>query len=286
MTTNGFINKYNNFSEFLKESRDFLYKQEIANNVVIGVVEQSVALPASDKIYLATYIKSGRVEGAFMMTPPHRLSIANGSSEESIHFALEDLKKNSINMSGIFASKNNAKIFLSDFEKCFSGEIRENKKLLCYFLESVNNIKKASGGMSIASLEDLHLIADYMTNFFEEAGAISAKGEELKIKITRGIEKGDMYYVWKDADKVVSIANISRNTDNLAVISGVYTPLSLRNRGYAGSLVAELSKLRLEKGDKYCCLYADSENPTSNKIYQRIGYKFHSETFEYDFISA
>jgi predicted GNAT family acetyltransferase len=52
----------------------------------------------------------------------------------------------------------------------------------------------------------------------------------------------------------------------------VYTPPQLRGRGYATSLVAELSRALLDAGRRFCFLYTDLANPTSNAIYERIGY--------------
>ncbi|HJH03144.1 MAG TPA: GNAT family N-acetyltransferase [Victivallis vadensis] len=49
-------------------------------------------------------------------------------------------------------------------------------------------------------------------------------------------------------------------------------PPPYRGRGYASSLVAELSRLLLERGNRFCCLFADTANPVSCGIYRRIGY--------------
>ncbi|MFX0084189.1 MAG: GNAT family N-acetyltransferase [Candidatus Hodarchaeota archaeon] len=53
----------------------------------------------------------------------------------------------------------------------------------------------------------------------------------------------------------------------------VYTPPNFRRKGYATELVAKLIQTILNEGNKYCFLFTDLENPTSNKIYQTIGYK-------------
>jgi predicted GNAT family acetyltransferase len=53
----------------------------------------------------------------------------------------------------------------------------------------------------------------------------------------------------------------------------VYTPPEKRNRGYASSLVAALSQHLLDGGRKFCFLYTDLANPTSNKIYRALGYE-------------
>ena len=46
-----------------------------------------------------------------------------------------------------------------------------------------------------------------------------------------------------------------------------------RGRGFATSLVAAQSRWLLEQGRQFCFLYTDLANPTSNRIYARIGYE-------------
>jgi hypothetical protein len=53
----------------------------------------------------------------------------------------------------------------------------------------------------------------------------------------------------------------------------VYTPPELRRRGYASHCVAELSRALLAEGYDFCALFTDLANPTSNHIYQEIGYR-------------
>jgi len=64
-----------------------------------------------------------------------------------------------------------------------------------------------------------------------------------------------------------------RNTQNGAVVTNVYTPPHYRGKGYATSVVAQLSKDLLERGNKFCCLFADALNPISCGVYRKIGYK-------------
>jgi predicted GNAT family acetyltransferase len=45
-----------------------------------------------------------------------------------------------------------------------------------------------------------------------------------------------------------------------------------RGHGYASALVAALSQAILDSGLQFCTLNTDIANPTSNKIYQAIGY--------------
>ncbi len=79
-------------------------------------------------------------------------------------------------------------------------------------------------------------------------------------------------FLWHDQGPV-SMAQKLRPTRHGISVSGVYTPPELRRRGYASSCVAALSQQLLDAGFAYCTLFTDLSNPTSNEIYQRIGYR-------------
>ena len=55
-------------------------------------------------------------------------------------------------------------------------------------------------------------------------------------------------------------------------VGPVHTPREQRARGYASAAVAQLSRRVLATGARVC-LFTDQANPTSNAIYQRLGYE-------------
>jgi predicted GNAT family acetyltransferase len=69
-------------------------------------------------------------------------------------------------------------------------------------------------------------------------------------------------------------------------ISTVYTPPALRGRGYASAMVAAASQHALDGGAAACTLNTDLANPTSNKIYQAVGYRPVRDTQIWRFASA
>jgi len=81
----------------------------------------------------------------------------------------------------------------------------------------------------------------------------------------------------------VSMAGTPRQTQNSTNIGPVFTPMELRKRGYATSLVAALCQKCLNEGSEMCTLYTDLSNPTSNKIYQNIGFQKVCEFLELSF---
>jgi predicted GNAT family acetyltransferase len=63
----------------------------------------------------------------------------------------------------------------------------------------------------------------------------------------------------------------------------VYSPPEKRGHGYASACTAAVSQMLLDNGRKFCFLYTDLRNPTSNKIYQQIGYQPVLDFAEYSF---
>ena len=87
--------------------------------------------------------------------------------------------------------------------------------------------------------------------------------------------------LWEDDGEPVSMAISTRRTRRGVAIGGVYTPPDRRRCGYASACTAELSRRLLESGREFCCLYTDASNPTSNRIYQKIGYRLVTQSSHY-----
>ena len=92
----------------------------------------------------------------------------------------------------------------------------------------------------------------------------------------RRIDSGEIY-LWDDGEPRC-MEGRSRPTRHTVTVNAVYTPPEFRSVGYATSTVAALSQRLLGEGYRACVLYTDLANPTSNGIYQRIGYRAASDS--------
>jgi len=75
----------------------------------------------------------------------------------------------------------------------------------------------------------------------------------------------------------------TRPTPHGEAIGFVYTPPSERRKGYASAVVARLSQRILDEGKLFCTLYTDLSNPTSNSIYQKVGYRAVADVVDIEF---
>jgi hypothetical protein len=80
-------------------------------------------------------------------------------------------------------------------------------------------------------------------------------------------------FCWELHGEPVSMAALVRRTQNAGTISLVYTPPHLRGRGFAGSVTAALVEHIFSQGKRLACLYTVRRNPSSNRCYEKIGFR-------------
>lgn len=80
--------------------------------------------------------------------------------------------------------------------------------------------------------------------------------------------------LWEDeAGTPVAMAAFTPEVAGATRVTTVYTPPAHRRRGYAGAVTAEVSRTARAAGAEEVLLFTDLANPTSNALYQRIGYR-------------
>ena len=121
-----------------------------------------------------------------------------------------------------------------------------------------------------ATAEDVPRAVRWMRDF---AHAI---GENPDFDYTPNIEArvaDGRFHLWETEDGPVSMASVSPVVAGQARVSSVYTPAEARGHGYAGAVTSSVTRAALDAGAQQVLLFADLANPTSNALYQRLGYR-------------
>lgn len=134
------------------------------------------------------------------------------------------------------------------------------------------------GSFRVATPDDTPLLNRWAAGFVRDIGHPVPEGEEV---LTDRIERGEMW-VWEYDGEPVSMAYASPPAGGLSRISWVYTPPEQRRNGFASAVVAGTTAVQLAAGHR-CMLYTDLANPTSNGIYQAIGYRRVSDAVVFTF---
>lgn len=88
----------------------------------------------------------------------------------------------------------------------------------------------------------------------------------------RRIREGSVWVWAEESDRPVCVLGVRPPAYGVSCIGPVYTPDQWRKRGYAGAAVAEVSRRMLADGIRPC-LFTDQANPTSNALYQSLGFR-------------
>jgi predicted GNAT family acetyltransferase len=153
-----------------------------------------------------------------------------------------------------------------------------------YELKNVNPVAPVTGQFRRATEPDRRLLLDWMIAFSVEA----FEGTDPDVaRLERNVEsmltsKIRGAYIWDDGQPV-SFSAYGGITPHGCRIGPVYTPPEFRGRGYATACVATLSQRLLNNGREFVFLFTDLANPTSNHIYQVIGYNPVCDADVYEF---
>ena len=137
-----------------------------------------------------------------------------------------------------------------------------------------------SGHERFATMAEVALVDDWSLAFYREA-----LGHEPPPGITNhgNLADGRLLF-WCDPEPV-AMAVATTAHGGVVRIGSVYTPPEHRGHGYGSAVTAAISRSRRTLG-LTCTLYTDLANPTSNGIYQAIGYRHLGDTADLTFVPA
>ncbi|HZO61805.1 MAG TPA: GNAT family N-acetyltransferase [Gaiellaceae bacterium] len=257
---------------FLDAAGPLLLTDEARHNLQLGITGTLVSSP--DRYLEARFwvvFDGGTPVAAALRTPPFNLLLARPRDDEALDELVDGIEDE---LPGIVGAHPEVDAFIDRWARRRPIERRVLREQGVYALERVEPVPAASGAPRPATSGDEALLVEWMVAFGEEVLDETDPGRlEARATVEHRLESSDGgFELWVDGGEVVSVSGWGGPTPNGIRIGPVYTPPALRGRGYATALVAGLSQRLLDGGRQFCFLYTDLANPTSNAIYERIGY--------------
>lgn len=270
--------------DFLREAGAHLYQREAENSLMLGLCEnlaKGIEDPAFKPLMLRV-TEGGRTVMAAVQTPPFNLVISRGTPAQ-----IETLVRNVLQLSPDIPGAVGPKESVEKFVQLWTARTGKTAQLAMgqriYQLDKVIFPKNVEGELRQGTHFDLDVLARWIGEFGAEALPNEPRTKEQWRAYAEKSVRSGYAFLWCAGDKPVSMAHVSRPTQNGITVNAVYTPKNLRGRGYASAMVAALSAKMLESY-KFCVLYTDLANPTSNKIYQAVGYNEVADSKYFTFI--
>jgi hypothetical protein len=222
--------------------------------------------------YLAMLEERGQPAAVAVQTPPQKLVIYSHQPADVLDWSLliQNLIDQQHAIPGVVGPAPQVESFAAAWDITNGVSHRPGLHMRAYELTRVIPPGFSPGRLRLAIPSDHELISRWVYAFQLEAlgeGSIDQARETARTRI----QDGDIF-LW-EIRQPVSMAAKARPTRHGVTVNEVYTPPEYRGKGYASSCVASLSQYLLNSGWKFCTLFTDMSNPTSNSIYQKIGYQ-------------
>jgi GNAT superfamily N-acetyltransferase len=210
---------------------------------------------------------SGDTDGAFLQTPPFPVLVAGlppGSSEALVQL-LAGRKPTGANL-----PEEDAPRFSAAWAIVTGGRTSVGIRMRLFQLgQLVRPSPGPPGAARAADQSDFDLLVRWNAEFVAETGSGS---EDAARTVTDRLSYGGIT-VWQDGGRPVATASVTRHVAGVCRVSSVYTAPEHRKHGYGGGITAAVSQQALDDGAAAVVLYTDLANPTSNALYQRLGFR-------------
>ncbi len=262
---------------FLDDARSLLMLDEARHNLMLGVVGRLATEPGSYPVFRLWLAEDGdgEVVGAASMTAPWPIVLARPTHADAIEALVDAASSGDLVPPGVVGAVPEVHDFATRWAAVTGMTVTTRRAEGAYALERVEPVAAGSGHARPATVADRELIAPWMVAFVAEVLPNDPAADDggREIVDSRLLSDSAGLWLWEANGRPVSVAGYGGPTPNGIRIGPVYTPPEHRGHGYATSLVAELSAWLLANGRRFCFLYTDLANPTSNAIYRRIGYR-------------
>jgi predicted GNAT family acetyltransferase len=211
----------------------------------------------------------GTIEAALVHTPPHPVILTAVAVADAAALA-EQLTDEGRTVSGVSADEPAAEAFARTWCERTGARSRVQFRQRLYRLAELTPPDPwPEGSARSATTADRELLLRWFDEFAVDAGERPrAAGVLVDMRLAHsGLT------LWEVDGVPVAMAGHTRALARMSRIGPVYTPAPLRRRGYGAAVTTAATRAAMSAGAAHVVLFTDLANPTSNAIYQRLGYR-------------
>lgn len=266
-----------------REIAEPLYRRDPVGNTI------ELTLLRSDRFgedpLLLTMWEGGVCVGAGLQTPPYPLA-CNALPASAIDSVAAELARIRPDLTGARGSLETTTAFAEAWRAVTGCGWRVRTREHLYRLGTLRPPTGVPGSYREATEDDRPVLVDWVERFFVETFGHDSDEAAGRRFVDNAAVVGDRFMLWEDGGAPVSMAMLRAPAAGVSRIGPVFTPATSRGRGYASALTAAAAAVALADGVDDVVLFADSANPTSNGVYQRIGFDAVADSVRVEFDSS
>lgn len=212
------------------------------------------------------------VVGAAVQTRDSVL-LVNGLPPETATTAAEALAAARANLSAVRGTPATATAFTQAWRAVTGVRARESSRDVLYRLGELTHPSGVAGEWRAAGTGEAETVVPWLNEFFIEAFGEPSNVDASRAMFTSIVESGDHILLWTVDGEPASMARVRAAVVGASRIGPVYTPPGHRGHGYAAAVTAVAAQFARNAGASEVLLFADADNPVSNRVYRRIGFE-------------
>ncbi|MEV8632607.1 GNAT family N-acetyltransferase [Streptosporangium sp. NPDC051023] len=244
----------------------WLLRDPVHNTILLTILRAIRGGLWGEDVLMGWAVHDGETVAAVLHTPPHFLLLADMPAE-----AVRELATVLIEAEREIPGVGGPLALAETFAAAWWRPEAERRCERLYRLGTlVPPDPAAEGAARTAGAQDLELLVAWSQAFQAEAGI--RPQADLTPLIASRIGRRELV-LWEAQGRPVAYAGVSAPIGGMSRVGPVYTPPQARVRGY-GTAVTHAATARAQaEGATEVLLFTDLSNPTSNSIYQAIGYR-------------
>jgi predicted GNAT family acetyltransferase len=254
-------------AEFLAYAGDYLRARPAEHNVILTNAERRIDLTGTDDGWGWVASTDGAVAGAVMHTPPFGAYVSL-AADDAIAALAGGVHERGRSLPGVAGFRQQAEAFAAEWRRRTGARLETTMRQGVYVADAVTPPSGVPGRMRRADTGDRELLGEWVADFHVDTGLPRDPASDIDERIA-----GGRMFVWVVDDIPVSMTGVTPPAVEVSRVQYVYTPDARRRHGYASACVAALTAEQLAQPGRSCMLYTDLANPTSNGIYQAVGYR-------------
>lgn len=277
--------------DFLARVEEFLRSRPALHNTTLTDIEElrtrAAAVNGTGGAAFGWQEADGAVRAVFYRTPRGRLGLTSldAAQAESLAARLAALGRTPAH---VVADQDTARAFAGAWRQRTGAVSEPFWRTHLYRLGTLTAPQRPPQGRGrVAGPEDRDQVVRWCREFCVEVG------EQRSLDLIDAgswddSRFGDRHFTFWETPRgdPGSMAAVTSMIGGMVRVDPVYTPAGLRGRGYAAGVTVEVSRAALNAGATDVVLFADPGNPSSNALYQRVGYvhvaDFEGHRFSYD----
>jgi GNAT superfamily N-acetyltransferase len=271
--------------EFTRLARPLLEPDPLRHTSVLTVLD-SVSRGASTPADMLTVRDGDAVVGALLRTVD-RPALVSGVPPRCAATTVDALVRLGIHPGGAQGPTEEADAFGAAWAPRTGAAVSIGLRMRLFALEELRPPAGVCGTARAVAPDDdarIDVLAAWRRAFSVELDHAGSSAHTLQPDLIRAQAGSAGEMLWEVDGAPVAQAAARAVIAGMSRIGPVYTPPEYRGHGYAAAVTAAAARWALDHGARHVLLYTDLANPSTNRLYPRLGFRPRYDALELRFV--